>query len=82
MTNVTKDSESKHVEICEDMACVIYNEVGYDIADYLSFNAGFSSKDVKGKLFLVEEEHRYSHTKWWILELSNAGIQNRECDKF
>jgi len=70
------------VEICEDMSCVIFNEAGYDVADYMENESGLIRSQIKGNIMMVEEQKRftYDETKWWMFEIGNG--KSKGCDKF
>jgi len=72
----------KTVEICDDMACIIFNETGYDLANYLELESGLIRKEIKGNVFLVEEQMRYfPNKKWWVIEI-NKTSKIKGCDDF
>lgn len=64
------------------MSCVIFNEVGYDIADYMELESGLIRKQIKGNIMMVEESMRFTHddTKWWVFEIGNG--PSKGCNKF
>ena len=62
MTDYIKD----HVEICNDMSCVIMNESGQAISD--SVMEIVDKKPTKGSLFVVEQYYRFNpNDKWWVV---------------
>lgn len=69
------------VEICEDMACVIMNEMGKATAD--SILEIVDKKPKKGSLNVVEQYYRIDpNDKWWVVTFDWDEKKGDSCDKW
>lgn len=78
------DSSNFTVEICEDMACVIFNETSYSITKVVRNETDYTLKELKSKKhpLCLHERHDITYgEKYWLMTFERKPWLEG-CDRF